>query len=126
MARPITQIGNRYTLELILDIQSNPGISKKDLMYKEASGGDRTKYSRINSLIAQGLVETRSGGRWNTNRLYLTPEGQDVARALNDAESAIVRATEIKKRELAKKEAAEASDAEAPGSEESIDDSSEE
>lgn len=97
MARKISRIGNKYMLEFLLDAKEEPGMTKKAMILKEGIGGDKTKYERVNNLIALGLLETRSGGKWNVNKLFLTPEGQMVAKSLEDIEKVLGEMDEKRK-----------------------------
>lgn len=97
MARKISRIGNKYLLEFLLDAKEEPGMTKKAMILKEGIGGDKTKYERVNNLIAMGLLETRSGGKWNVNKLFLTPDGQMVARHLEEIERIFAEMDEKRK-----------------------------
>lgn len=97
MARKISRIGNKYLLEFLLDAKEEPGMTKKAMILKEGIGGDKTKYERVNNLIAMGLLETRSGGKWNVNKLFLTPDGQMVAKYLEEIERIFAEMDEKRK-----------------------------
>lgn len=75
---------SKYAMQIVLAISENPGMCKKEVMSIGEGGNERTKYTRISNLIADGLIEVRQGGnQWNSALLYLTPEGQEVAKCVD-------------------------------------------
>lgn len=70
---------SKYAMQIILAVRDHPGASKTEIMRLDSTN-EKTKFARITQLIKIGLIEVQSGGnQWNTSRLYLTPEGQEVA-----------------------------------------------
>ena len=63
---------------VILAIDENPNSTKTDIMKLER-GDEKTKFLRINELIAEGIVGTIFVEGYSTKRLFLTDKGKAIA-----------------------------------------------
>ena len=77
---------------MLLLISDNEGQTKKRLTTSGESYNERTKFQRVNELIAAGLVEYRKeGARYNAGSLYLTEEGNEVVKNLRKVRSVLLK-----------------------------------
>lgn len=79
----LSVLERKSSLYILLTIRNNPGLTKTQLMRLD-EGNERTKFVRMNELIECGLISSRQGdGQWNSTKLYLTEEGQEVAECID-------------------------------------------
>ena len=82
MAVDLSVLERKSALYILLTVRDNPGLTKTQLMRLE-EGNERTKFVRINELIECGLIDSKQGdGQWNSTKLYLTPQGQEIAESI--------------------------------------------
>ncbi len=69
----------KSALYVLLDVKEHPGASKSDVQNRE-NINKRTKFVRIDELVEAGLLtENRDPRQHATVKLYLSPEGQEIA-----------------------------------------------
>ncbi len=69
----------KSALYVLLDVKEHPGASKSDVQNRDKIN-KRTKFVRIEELVEAGLiVENRDPRQHATVKLYLSPEGQEIA-----------------------------------------------
>ena len=69
----------KSALYVLLEVKGHPGASKSDITDKEKINR-RTKFVRIQELVEAGLiVENRDPRQHAIVKLYLSPEGQEIA-----------------------------------------------
>ena len=79
----LSVLERKSSLYILLTIRNNPGLTKTQLMRLD-EGNERTKFVRMNELIECGLISSRQGdGQWNSTKLYLTEEGQEIAECID-------------------------------------------
>lgn len=71
----------RFSDYILMAIYENPMSTKTDIMRLE-SGFEKTKFQRINELIAAGFIELVKSENFSTSRLMLTSKGKSVAEKL--------------------------------------------
>ena len=69
----------KSALYVLMEVKEHPGASKSEVTNREPLNV-RTKFVRIEELVAAGLItENRDPRKHATVKLYLSPEGQEVA-----------------------------------------------
>ncbi|MBR4685974.1 MAG: hypothetical protein IKP04_05535 [Candidatus Methanomethylophilaceae archaeon] len=81
----------KSALYVLMEVKEHPGASKSEVTNREPLNV-RTKFVRIEELVAAGLItENRDPRKHATVKLYLSPEGQEIAdaveRIINSAKS---------------------------------------
>ena len=72
-------LSRRFALYVLMEVREHPGASKRDVTNREPLY-IRTKFERIDDLVEAGLIsENREPRQHATVKLYLTPEGQEIA-----------------------------------------------
>lgn len=83
MTVDLSVLERKSSLYILLAIRNNPGLTKTQLMRLD-EGNERTKFVRMNELIECGLISSRQGdGQWNSTKLYLTEDGQEIAECID-------------------------------------------
>ena len=83
----------KSALTVLLDVKEHPGACKSDVQNRDKKT-KRTKYVRIEELVEAGLlIENRDPRQHATVKLYLSPEGQEIA---NHIEAIIKSASSLK------------------------------
>lgn len=73
-----SELERKHALSILWCIKNNPGMTKTDVVRLE-KGGEKTKYGILCELLDLGLIESREGKSWNSERLYLTEDGAEIA-----------------------------------------------
>lgn len=68
----------KFSMYIILALDKKPMSTKTDIM-RMAPGNEKTKYIRINELIAEGFIEYVSSPEYSSKRLKLTEDGKELA-----------------------------------------------
>jgi len=72
----------KHAMYVILAIKENPDSTKTDIMRLE-KGDEKTKFQRINELIALGYIDTVFCEGYSTKRLVLTERGERLAEGID-------------------------------------------
>ena len=81
----------KFAMYVILAVEKHPMSTKTEIMRLD-NGNEKTKFNRIQELIAAGLihhVETETGA----TRIDLTPEGKAIAAKLKTLRLALIKST---------------------------------
>jgi len=69
----------KFSLYVVMAVKENPGSTKTEILRLD-KGNEKTKFFRINELIAEGIIVVNDERKkYNEMRLYLTPKGQEIA-----------------------------------------------
>lgn len=69
----------KFAMYVLMEVKEHPGASKSDITNRELANV-RTKFVRIEELVAAGLIiEDRDPRQHGTVKLYLSPAGQEIA-----------------------------------------------
>ena len=83
----------KSAMYVLLEVKEHPGASKSEVQNREPINR-RTKFVRIDELVKAGLlIENRDPRQHATVKLYLSPEGQEIA---NHIEAIIKSASSLK------------------------------
>lgn len=80
----------RYSMYVLLALDKMPMCTKTDIMRLE-SGNEKTKFNRINELIAEGFIECTSSPPHRSKRLNLTEEGKRLVIRIKKIRATMLR-----------------------------------
>lgn len=80
----------RYSMYVLLALDKMPGCTKTDIM-RLNPGNEKTKFRRINELIAEGFIECEYSPEHKSKRLNLTAEGKELVTRIKKIRALLLR-----------------------------------
>lgn len=80
----------RYSMYVLLALDKMPRCTKTDIMRLDP-GNEKTKFKRINDLIAEGFIECVYSPPHRSKRLNLTKEGKELVMRIKKIRAAMLR-----------------------------------
>lgn len=78
----------KHAMYVLVAIKENPDSTKTDIMRLER-GDEKTKFQRINELIALGYIDTVFSEGYSTKRLILTKKGDRLVKHIEALRGAL-------------------------------------
>lgn len=78
----------KHAMYVLVAIKENPDSTKTDIMRLE-KGDEKTKFQRINELIALGYIDTVFSEGYSTKRLILTKKGDRLVKHIEALRGAL-------------------------------------
>jgi predicted transcriptional regulator len=80
----------RYSMYVLLALDKMPMCTKTDIMRLDP-GNEKTKFKRINDLIAEGFIECVYSSEYKSKRLNLTAEGKELVIRIKKVRALLLR-----------------------------------
>ncbi len=80
----------KYAMYLLLAVSEHPMSTKTEIMRLQQQN-ERTKFNRINELIALGLIEYARSENYSRERIVLSQDGEELVRIIKKARTVLRR-----------------------------------
>ena len=80
----------KYAMYLLLAVSEHPMSTKTEIMRLQQQN-ERTKFNRINELIALGLIEYARSENYSRERIILSKDGEELVKIIKKARTVLRR-----------------------------------
>ena len=80
----------KYSMYILLAVSEHPMSTKTEIMRLQQQN-ERTKFNRINELIALGLIEYAKSENYSRERIVLSKDGEELVRIIKKARTVLRR-----------------------------------
>ena len=86
----IEVLERKYAMYLLLAVSEHPMSTKTEIMRLQQQN-ERTKFNRINELIALGLIEYARSENYSRERIVLSKDGEELVKIIKKARTVLRR-----------------------------------
>ncbi len=80
----------KYAMYLLLAVSEHPMSTKTEIMRLQQQN-ERTKFNRLNELIALGLIDYARSENYSRERIILSKDGEELVRLIKKARAVLRR-----------------------------------
>ena len=80
----------KYAMYLLLAVSEHPMSTKTEIMRLQQQN-ERTKFNRLNELIALGLIDYARSENYSRERIVLSKDGEELVRIIKKARTVLRR-----------------------------------